>query len=209
MALFKKILPFILIFGFVLFGIFNSELYSERDSFHFIISYHSLFLLLLISAFSDFFKLKIFNLNFYELLVASYWKNSFLFLIYIFLPLLVSIPLLISKNINDFVIIFASCHFQAIIIISFFKLFINHLKNFYWDIFVMINLFSLVLSNRLASGEYLLLNPLLGITFLPNYFKIDVLIQRILLVILLTYSIVGLMYIVNSIAKKNSAHNNK
>ena len=202
MQVLKNILLFILIFGFILFGILYPSLYSDETSIHFIISFFSVILLFTTITLDKFFEKNIFCLNFYELLIAGYWKNIYLIAVYIFLPLLMSIPFLISKNFNNFLIVFSSCYFQAIVIVSLFKLFFNLLKKETWYIITMVILLSLVLSNNFTFGQYFLFNPLLGITFSPYYFDFTFTVWNVVLSALITYSIVGLMYVTKDLIKR-------
>ena len=201
MQVLKKIVWLSLFAGFTVFGALYPDDYLNDNSIHFLISFYSFLVFQSLIFSEDVLKKHFLGLKVMDLLFAFDWKNKYQFVICALFPFLFSFPAILAKDLSLFVIIFSTCYFQSIIVLVFLNCFFQLLKKNSWHIISSLLLLSIIVSDKINYGEYLLFNPLLGAAFIPYHFNFTLNIIHVLIAAAVAYFFVLVFILLKRIKK--------
>lgn len=192
----KIILLILFVIGVSIFGVLNPNLYAQKDSLQYLISLNSIiYIFIMIETYPLFLKY-IKDQNFTKLVIGVGWLNFYQVAILLATPLLLSIPLLISKELKLFVMLFSTCYFQGILMLTLIKHFYRPSDRNAWYVFTMLLLISVILFDKVSFGSILSLNPILTLSFIPYYFDFELTLLNFIISIGISYATAFVLYVI-------------
>lgn len=197
----ELIVFFLIIVGFVVFGMWHPELYLSKSSIPYVVSFVSI-LLLFIHIHSNTFESNQKKYHLAQLTFGFGWRNVYQFSTTALVAFVISLPSLIEGRLVDFVILFSSCYFQSLIIHSVTHIFYKRSKRNLWHAITGILTVSVIVADKVEHGFYLLFNPLVGLSYIPYWFNFELSWMNVLISAGLSYVIVFLCILVEVQNKK-------